>query len=104
MVAITDRGPMLSESEIAAFEAEVGATLPADYREFLLTWNGGRPVPDTIDVPSGSIFCLSLERGEAGSTSFVDLQSVSGDLEAPPTSYEVASNFTEFLTRLRPPE
>jgi cell wall assembly regulator SMI1 len=30
-----------SEQQISAFEAELGFRLPADYREFLLTYNGG---------------------------------------------------------------
>src|SRR5512140_674235 len=36
------RGPEVTETEIAAFEAQFGATLPADYRAFLLEVNGGR--------------------------------------------------------------
>lgn len=37
-----DRGPMLTEAEVAAFEHELAFPLPADYREFLLLCNGGR--------------------------------------------------------------
>jgi hypothetical protein len=38
------RGPgaLLQESDVAAFERELGSSLPADYREFLLRRNGGR--------------------------------------------------------------
>jgi hypothetical protein len=33
----------LTEEEVHAFEAEFGASLPADYRSFLLSVNGGYP-------------------------------------------------------------
>lgn len=31
-----------TESDVQAFEAEFGYTLPSDYRQFLLTYNGGK--------------------------------------------------------------
>ncbi|WP_425618274.1 SMI1/KNR4 family protein [Anatilimnocola sp. NA78] len=34
--------------QIAAFEKHIGHKLPSAYREFLLTHNGGRPVPDAF--------------------------------------------------------
>ncbi|HTU88760.1 MAG TPA: SMI1/KNR4 family protein [Gemmataceae bacterium] len=34
--------------QIAAFEKYIGYPLPAAYREFLLQYNGGRPVPDAF--------------------------------------------------------
>ena len=34
--------------QIAAFEKHIGHNLPSQYREFLLTHNGGRPVPDAF--------------------------------------------------------
>ena len=48
------RVPPLSPAEVEAFEAEIGTTLPDDYRQFLLRSNGGRldwyrfdgPTPD----------------------------------------------------------
>jgi hypothetical protein len=49
-----DAGAPLKEASLAAFEEKLGATLPADYRRFLILRNGGRfykslliPVPPT---------------------------------------------------------
>ncbi len=42
--------------QIAAFEKHIGYPLPMAYREFLLQYNGGRPVPDA--------FVLQSDRGE----------------------------------------
>jgi len=44
-----------SESSITSFEAELGWSLPADYRSFLVETNGGRPEPSTFEftTPSG---------------------------------------------------
>jgi cell wall assembly regulator SMI1 len=47
---IRDPGQPIGEQEVAAFECELGARLPADYRQFLLTNNGGRPVLDVVDI------------------------------------------------------
>src|SRR5258708_1910649 len=43
-ISIEDIGPSLSEAEISGFERELGASLPDDYRAFLLRNNGGTPV------------------------------------------------------------
>ena len=48
---IENPGPKIQARDIAALEAELGAGLPDSYREFLLLYNGGVPVPDTVDVP-----------------------------------------------------
>ena len=36
--------------EIAAFEEHIGHKLPSAHREFLLTCNGGRPIPDAFTL------------------------------------------------------
>jgi hypothetical protein len=43
-------GP-LTEDRLAAFESELGTTLPDEYRAFLLRHNGGVPEQETFDVP-----------------------------------------------------
>jgi SMI1 / KNR4 family (SUKH-1) len=40
-------GPTNAE-QIAAFEGQIGYKLPTEYCEFLLSHNGGRPVPDSF--------------------------------------------------------
>ncbi|MBK9262343.1 MAG: SMI1/KNR4 family protein [Polyangiaceae bacterium] len=40
-----------SKDEIEQFEKRRGIALPQEYKRFLLKSNGGRPVPDTFDVP-----------------------------------------------------
>ena len=40
-----------TEKQIAAFEKRLGSLLPDEYRQFLLTSNGGRPNPDCVAVP-----------------------------------------------------
>jgi len=47
-VRIENPGPAINESDIAAFEREIGYTLPEDYREFMLRHNGGKPHPNAI--------------------------------------------------------
>ena len=43
-------GP-LDRARLAAFEAQLGVALPADYRQFLFAHNGGEFVPDEIVLP-----------------------------------------------------
>jgi cell wall assembly regulator SMI1 len=50
VTGFTEPGPPVGEHEVAAFERELGARLPADYRQFLLTHNGGRPELDVVDI------------------------------------------------------
>lgn len=50
MIDIEDRGPALTENQLLAFEASNGIKLPADYKTFLLTYNGGAPVPNAFPL------------------------------------------------------
>lgn len=50
MLKIKRTGPSITEERLAAFEASNGLKLPKDYRKFLLSHNGGRPVRDTFPI------------------------------------------------------
>jgi cell wall assembly regulator SMI1 len=39
---IEERGPVVTDADVRAFEQTLGAPLPQDYRDFLLAVNGGR--------------------------------------------------------------
>jgi hypothetical protein len=45
LVRTVEAAPPVSELALRRAERALGVTLPADYRTFLLTHNGGRPVP-----------------------------------------------------------
>ena len=40
-----------TKAQVAKLEKQLGAKLPEEYREFLLTQNGGQPAPDEIRIP-----------------------------------------------------
>jgi hypothetical protein len=45
------RGPNVTDADVSAFEATIGATLPNDYRVFLLEVNGGRTADTAVKFP-----------------------------------------------------
>jgi len=47
---MSDVGTMLTETDIVNLEAELGFTLPVEYRAFLRRYNGGRPVPSAFPI------------------------------------------------------
>ena len=49
---VLDAGELLSEQEIASVESQLGFSLPGDYRNFLLSHNGGRPEPRGFAIES----------------------------------------------------
>jgi hypothetical protein len=59
----TDRGPELADADLDRLEGRLGARLPADFRAFLLDYNGGTPdppcIPDPRQVPPGPL-CLMI--------------------------------------------
>ncbi len=40
----------MTEKHLSNFEREIDATLPIEYRQFLLKFNGGSPSPDIVDI------------------------------------------------------
>ncbi|MCP3167405.1 SMI1/KNR4 family protein [Myxococcus qinghaiensis] len=56
LVQTVEGGPPLSEEEVRLFEMRHGLGLPGQYRQFLLSMNGGRPERDlfTIDGLPGN--------------------------------------------------
>ncbi|MBK9262332.1 MAG: SMI1/KNR4 family protein [Polyangiaceae bacterium] len=50
MIEMRKPGRALAPADIAAVEDAIGCALPATYRAFLCSTNGGRPMPDTIDI------------------------------------------------------
>ncbi len=43
--------PGIVPHNLEVFERQTGIRLPDDYRQFLLDYNGGKPVPDEFDIP-----------------------------------------------------
>lgn len=50
MLYFDESGPQLTERDISDFEKAFSLSVPHQYRLFLLTYNGGRPRPDTIAI------------------------------------------------------
>lgn len=53
-----ERGPLVTEREVTAFEEWLGHRLPDDYRRFLLEVNGGCPTPHHVCFPNGIVNSL----------------------------------------------
>ena len=49
-----------TETQIVAFERLIGSALPADYREYLRTVNGGSPEPATYHGPVISLYVQNI--------------------------------------------
>jgi hypothetical protein len=50
MAVFEERGNPIEESDISAIEEARNFHLPTSYRNFLLQYNGGIPVPEIIDI------------------------------------------------------
>ena len=82
-----------TEEQIVAFEKIEGVTLPEGYREFLKTYNGGRPIPDAFrfGTEPGSLLNTFFELGE-GEGESNDLQTMCDQYhhQIPPTMMPIA--------------
>lgn len=45
-----DTGPPLTRDQISTLERQIGAPLPRDFEDFLLRFNGGRPIPNSFPI------------------------------------------------------
>lgn len=45
-----DIGPQLTQEQVSMLEHNIGIPLPMDYRDFLLQFNGGRPIPSSFPI------------------------------------------------------
>jgi hypothetical protein len=52
MIPMTETYGVASNSDLEAFEKKLGVSLPQQYRDFLLTQNGGRPDLPEFKVPN----------------------------------------------------
>lgn len=68
---MNERGPRVTDLEVAQFEAELGIRLPDDYRDFLLTVNGGRT------ARSHRVFTIRLRKVRTDETVLNSLNSLS---------------------------
>ena len=50
---LENAGPPLTADQIAAMESQLGASLPDDYRQFLLQTNGGKPTKAMFQFDAG---------------------------------------------------
>lgn len=49
-ITIFEPGKKITQKDIAALEQRLGISLPVDYRQFLLSINGGQPEPNAFPI------------------------------------------------------
>lgn len=49
-ITFSESGKSVTEKDIAALEQRLGISLPDEYRQFILTWNGGQPEPNAFPI------------------------------------------------------
>lgn len=75
MTDILEAGKSASESDVLALEKSLNIKLPEKYRNFLLKYNGGRPVPDSFNFKGkarGSNVDWFLGTDQAESNNLID--------------------------------
>ena len=80
MIKIAESGPPINQEDIKALEVLKGKSLPSDYRNFLLSHNGGRP--------SKTDFSYKSDGEDAGSyiEAFIKLK---GEIETIASHFEL---------------
>ena len=87
------RGPTVDEADVAAFEKQIGHTLPEDYRRFLLEINGGRLAEENTEFKYGVInvlYSLNCEGNDAADllTSAMSMRRLLPDPDLLPVGYD----------------
>lgn len=90
---MSERGPAITPSAIAALEAKLGEKLPEDYAEFLLSINGG------MTARSSRVFTIRFKSGKTHDTVLSGLDSV----DDPDDRGDLATH-CERTRRFLPPE
>src|SRR4051812_46844990 len=78
--AMAERGPQVTEAAVTKFEAQLGATLPEDYRAFLLDVNGGQT------ARNHSVFMIRMHKVREDETVLNSLNS----LDDPDDQFNIA--------------
>lgn len=61
MVTITKNGLNILDWQVSDLEKVISCNLPEDYREFLITYNGGQPNPNVIDISDSDFICTDVQ-------------------------------------------
>lgn len=103
-----ERFPLPTEEQVAALERRIGVRLPNDFREFVLSFNGGYfSEPDiTPPVPECPADCLHFVRGigashpsaELASESSLTIFSDNDPVQVLPIGYTLMGNLLILLT------
>lgn len=77
---MADRGPVVTDSDVAAFEGRIGHRLPDDYRRFLLDVNGGGPDSDHARSAAGVVHVFLSLRATDGALDLDTFREYARDL------------------------
>lgn len=55
LISIEDSSAPLTEADIQQVEQEINVRFPDQYRQFILQYNGGRPIPNVFMIPDDRI-------------------------------------------------
>jgi SMI1-KNR4 cell-wall len=66
---------LIEEKELLIFEEKVGINLPPDYRQYLLKYNGGSPVPSDFNIPNHGMNSIDEMFGIHNGPKYLSLES-----------------------------